>query len=159
MEKRVKNKPTQTVTDVDVSPRRKFLNWLWLGLGIVAVAELVWVILLYLHPIRTTPSEGESGNRMMAGRVDGFVPNTVTAFPRGHFYLACLEDGGFLAIHRKCTHLGCTVHWDAPQNMFLCACHGGAFALDGTVKAGPPPRPMDQLAYRIDSGNLLIEMV
>jgi len=62
------------------------------------------------------------------------------------------------AISTVCTHLGCTVHWDAAQNMFLCACHGGKFAVDGIVKAGPPPRPLDELEFRVDSGNLLIGM-
>jgi Rieske Fe-S protein len=58
-----------------------------------------------------------------------------------------------------CTHLGCTVHWDPNQRLFLCACHGGAFNLDGTVRSGPPPRPLDRLALRLDNGNLLVEMV
>lgn len=58
-----------------------------------------------------------------------------------------------------CTHLGCTVRWDSAQKMFICACHGGAFELDGSVKAGPPPRPLDRLEYRVNSGNLLIAMV
>ncbi len=38
-----------------------------------------------------------------------------------------------------CTHLGCTVHWDEPKGLFLCACHGGMFDINGYVKAGPPP--------------------
>jgi succinate dehydrogenase / fumarate reductase iron-sulfur subunit len=58
-----------------------------------------------------------------------------------------------------CTHLGCTVRWDAGQRLFLCACHGGAFNLDGSVKSGPPPRPLDRMAFRIDNGNLLVKMV
>jgi len=59
----------------------------------------------------------------------------------------------------SCTHLGCTVQWNANQNLFLCACHGGAFSRDGAVKSGPPPRPLDRLEFRIDSGNLLVKMV
>ena len=59
----------------------------------------------------------------------------------------------------RCTHLGCAVHWDAGQKMFLCACHGGAFELDGTVKTGPPPRPLDRLQYKVEGGNILIALV
>jgi succinate dehydrogenase / fumarate reductase, iron-sulfur subunit len=59
----------------------------------------------------------------------------------------------------SCTHLGCTVRWDAGQRLFLCACHGGAFNADGTVKSGPPPRPLDRLEHKVDNGNLLVKMV
>ena len=145
------NNPTHTAIEADVSPRRKFLNWLWVVLGIVAVAELVWVIVSYLRPIRTKPSEGPSANRMMAGRVDGFLPNTVTAYPRGHFYLACLGDGGLLAIHRKCTHLGCTVPWVAEQNQFICPCHASAFDITGSVIRSPANRALDIFPVSIEN--------
>jgi len=59
----------------------------------------------------------------------------------------------------RCTHLGCAVHWDSRQKMFLCACHGGTFELDGSVKAGPPPRPLDRLTYKVEGENILIAMV
>jgi len=69
------------------------------------------------------------------------------------------SDKNLVVYSSRCTHLGCTVRWEARQNSFLCACHGGAFALDGSVTSGPPPRPMDHLQYKIENGNLLIAMV
>lgn len=69
------------------------------------------------------------------------------------------NENKIVVYNSSCTHLGCTVRWDEPQNMFLCACHGGAFGLDGTVKAGPPPRPLDRMEFKVDSGNLLIAVV
>lgn len=57
-----------------------------------------------------------------------------------------------------CPHLGCTVRWDQVSERFRCACHGGVFDRDGKVLAGPPPRPLDRLAFRIDSGQLLVEV-
>ena len=69
------------------------------------------------------------------------------------------ENDEIVVYDSRCTHLGCSVHWDERQKQFLCACHGGAFELDGSVKAGPPPRPLDQLEYRVENGNLLIAMV
>lgn len=56
-----------------------------------------------------------------------------------------------------CTHLGCTVRWDGNSSRFRCACHGGVFDRDGKVIAGPPPRPLDRYAFRIDGGQLLVE--
>jgi len=67
----------------------------------------------------------------------------VTAFVRGKFYLARLEDGGFLALSRTCTHLGCTVPWVAAQNKFVCPCHSSEFDIRGEVISPPAPRALD----------------
>lgn len=67
------------------------------------------------------------------------------------------DSNSLVVYDSRCTHLGCTVHWDETRQMFLCACHGGVFGLDGTVKAGPPPRPLDELAYKVEAGNLYIQ--
>ena len=57
-----------------------------------------------------------------------------------------------------CPHLGCTVRWDGNASRFRCACHGGTFDRDGMVIAGPPPRPLDRYAFKIDAGQLLVEV-
>ncbi len=54
------------------------------------------------------------------------------------------------ALSATCTHLGCQVQWDGEHRAFKCPCHGGVFAPDGTVVAGPPPRPLDRIDARID---------
>ncbi|MBW1697720.1 MAG: succinate dehydrogenase iron-sulfur subunit [Deltaproteobacteria bacterium] len=59
----------------------------------------------------------------------------------------------------RCTHLGCTVRWDEGKQLFLCACHGGAFNLDGSVKAGPPSRPLDRYAFKVKNDSLFVEVV
>jgi succinate dehydrogenase / fumarate reductase iron-sulfur subunit len=58
----------------------------------------------------------------------------------------------------NCPHLGCIVRWDGVSGRFRCACHGGNFDRDGAVLAGPPPRPLDRYAFRVDSGHLLVEV-
>ena len=57
-----------------------------------------------------------------------------------------------------CPHLGCTVRWEEQSARFRCACHGGTFDRDGTVLAGPPPRPLDRYRFRVDAGQLLVEV-
>jgi menaquinol-cytochrome c reductase iron-sulfur subunit len=54
------------------------------------------------------------------------------------------------ALSATCTHLGCQVRWNATDEKFKCPCHGGVYALDGTVVEGPPPRPLDSIEARID---------
>jgi len=64
--------------------------------------------------------------------------------------------GELVVFKTKCTHLGCTVHWDDRKELFLCACHGGQFYRDGTVKAGPPPRPLDRYEIKVDNEELMV---
>ena len=55
------------------------------------------------------------------------------------------------ALSATCTHLGCQVRWDSETSNFRCPCHGGVFDTQGNVVAGPPPRPLDRLAVRLDA--------
>ena len=59
------------------------------------------------------------------------------------------------AFDTNCTHLECPYDWDAKGQMFFCPCHGGVFDVDGEVVAGPPPRPLDRLAVRIDESGAI----
>jgi len=123
--------------------RRSFLNKLWIGLGLVALAEVVAVVFAFLRSNKSKAREADSDAIVMAGAVNKFEPNSVTAFVRGRFYLARLEDGGFLALSRKCTHLGCTVPWVEKEMKFACPCHASAFDITGDVINSPAPRPLD----------------
>ena len=58
----------------------------------------------------------------------------------------------------SCPHLGCLVRWDGLSGRFRCACHGGNFDRDGSVLAGPPPRPLDRYAFKVESGRLFVEV-
>lgn len=142
-------KETKTVTQ---SPsRRKFLTLLWAGLGLAAIAEGIAVMVAFLKP-KATSTDRDNGTALItAGPMDSFRPGTVTAFPRGRFYLARLSDGGFLALSRKCTHLGCTVPWIEDQNQFVCPCHGSTFDITGAVIESPAPRAMDLFQVQIEN--------
>ncbi len=52
------------------------------------------------------------------------------------------------ALSAICTHLGCQVEWKRDQEEFVCPCHKGTYAIDGTVLSGPPPAPLHELALR-----------
>ena len=123
--------------------RRSFLNKLWLGLGIIAAFEFAGLVIAYLRPNRRRAETGEMRVLFEAGHVERFPLNSVTAFVRGKFYLCRLEDGGFLAVSRKCTHLGCTVPWLDKEQKFACPCHGSAFDIRGEVISPPAPRALD----------------
>jgi cytochrome b6-f complex iron-sulfur subunit len=133
------------------NPRRRFFTRIWLTLGALALFEMIGVIVAYLYPRKPRAKTGGFGSRIVAGAVDGFEPNSVTAFPRGHFYLVRLDDGGFLALSRKCTHLGCTVPWNADEKKFICPCHSSAFDIRGDVIRPPAPRALNRFAVNIEN--------
>ena len=137
--------------------RRSFLNKLWIGLGLVALAEVVAVVFAFLRSNKSKAREADSHAMVAAGAVDKFEANSVTAFVRGRFYLARLEDGGFLALSRKCTHLGCTVPWVEKEMKFACPCHGSAFDITGAVINPPAPRPLDIYAISIENNVVKVD--
>jgi len=130
--------------------RRGFLSRLWLVVGGAAVLEFLWISAEFLRPGKEGPATPDAGV-LAVGPVEDFEPGTVTAFPKGKFYLVRLEDGGFLALHRECTHLGCTVPWIEEEHRFLCPCHASAFDVTGNVISLPAPRPLDLLPIRIEN--------
>ncbi len=94
---------------------------------------------------------------MACGPVEGFKKTSVTAFARGHFYLCRLADGGFLALSRQCTHLGCTVPWDDEKKKFICPCHASAFDITGNVLSAPATRALDLFAVDIENNVVRVD--
>lgn len=140
-------------TDANVS-RRDFLR---LGLGALSalvVLEVGGVGLLFMQP---RSLEGEFGGVVNAGAADGFPPGSVTEFRDGRFFLVRAQDGGFLAVYRRCTHLGCSVTWEANQNGFLCPCHASRFDIHGDVQNAPAPRALDTFAVRVEDGQVIVD--
>ena len=136
--------------------RRKFLSRLLAGLGVVAGLQAAWIAVSTFGSRRRPVSEGHAGV-IDVGPVGRFARGTVTPFPEADFYLARLEDGGFLALHRKCTHLGCSVPWRADEARFACPCHASAFDIRGAVLESPAPRPLDLLAVAIEDGVVFVD--
>jgi cytochrome b6-f complex iron-sulfur subunit len=131
---------------------------LWLLLGGVALVEAVWIVTDFLAPGRRRPTGGDDAAVIVAGPVEVFEPGSVTAFPAGRFYLARLDDGGFLALNRECTHLGCTVPWVGEEGRFVCPCHASSFDIRGQVLSPPAPRPLDLFAVRIENNIVKVDI-
>ena len=137
--------------------RRSFLTKLWIGLGVFALAEFIGVVITFLRPRKSKARKGNSDIVITAGPFDKFEPNSVTAFVRGRFYLARLEDGGFLALSHKCTHLGCTVLWVDKKKKFACSCHGSSFDITGNVINPPAPRALDMHPIIIENNIVKVD--
>lgn len=148
--------------DAPVSPeRRKFLTRLSIGLGGLTGALVGVPIIGFLFgPLLQPPPE----DWRPVGPVDRFkIGETVEAtvddpsplpwagvVSKTAMWLRRDSAIGFTAYAVNCTHLGCPVRWLADANLFLCPCHGGVYYQDGTVAAGPPPRPLVQYKVRVN---------
>ena len=150
--------------------RRKFLKRFTYGLGAATAMVLGGVLAsATIGPsIRIAPTQWLS-----LGRLETFTPGNVTTISVRHevidgFYKSqkiepvmvyrSSNSNDMVAYSSRCTHLGCTVHWDDTKQIFLCACHGGAFDVNGNVKTGPPPRPLDKHNIKVEEGVLYVEM-
>jgi menaquinol-cytochrome c reductase iron-sulfur subunit len=71
-------------------------------------------------------------------------------------WVVTLDGKQFNVYDPHCTHLGCPYYWDQRRQIFQCPCHGGEYSINGEVLAGPPPRPLDRLAYTIEGGEIVL---
>jgi Rieske Fe-S protein len=68
------------------------------------------------------------------------------------------HEGSLSALSAICTHLGCTVNYNAETGRMHCPCHGSEFALDGSNIKGPAQRPLKQYAAAMENGQLVIAL-
>ena len=137
--------------------RRSFLTKSLLGLGILALANFIGVALAFLSSRKPIKRTGDIGQLVTAGSVEDFAKDSVTAFVRGRFYLVRREEGGFLAVSRTCTHLGCAIHWNDEEHRFLCPCHSSAFAITGDVLNPPATSTLDVFPIVIENGIVIVD--
>ena len=80
-----------------------------------------------------------------------------------------LPQRGFVWVRREagqevkvlsstCTHLACNVIWQPETQTFECPCHSGRFDGQGHPVAGPPTRPLKELAYKVEEETLRVRM-
>jgi Rieske Fe-S protein len=110
---------------------------------------------LRLPPLRSAPGlvrhNAESGlhffaDRAKRGRPAGELsPGEGTVARRGLSQHAIHRDeaGVLHAVSARCTHLGCIVGWNAPEQTWDCPCHGSRFSADGEVISGPAIRALE----------------
>ena len=145
------------VAMVKPSSRRDFLAKLWIGLGGVVILQFLAGALFFLTSGRKQTGK-QTAEILEAGPVGDFPPGSVTLIRKGNLYLTRLKDGGFLAISKKCTHLGCAVPWVAERKQFECPCHASIFDITGDVIKAPAPRALDLYPVTIKRDLIRIDM-
>ena len=127
--------PSGTVIPPAPVGRREALTWTSL-LGLAGAAFVAGLSnLLFFRP-RVTYGEPARFGGVVQVRDDD-----ITRLPFTRQRVTLIRTGaGIAAISNTCTHLGCVIQ--TTDIGFDCPCHGSRFDAEGTVLAGPAPRPL-----------------
>jgi len=137
----------------DELSRRSFMKTVLSFLGAVAALEIGGISLKFL---KSRSEENIAGGVVTAGKVDEFLPGSVTTFEHNGFFLIRDEDGNFLAVDRRCPHLGCNVLWQPENHRFACPCHASSFDNYGNFESSPVPRPLDTMEIQIEDASVFV---
>jgi len=154
---KIKNTAKSEAGSTEPITRRDFFKLAWKWLGIIAAVEITGMFTAFMF---SGKSKNNSNPKQLleAGPVDSFAVNTVSAFMGGRFYLARQQDGGFIALSLRCTHLGCSVAWEEDKKRFICPCHSSAFDISGEVLNPPAARALDYYPVMIENGIVKVDI-
>jgi len=131
--------------------RRKFLKGLLYSL---VSLEFGYVFFRLLKLDKTVLDET---NYYEAGDISFFEKGRVYPFSSARFFLYRLDDGGFIAVSSKCTHLGCIIQFNADHDRFECPCHASAFEKSGEVIMSPATRALDYYPIAFKRDKVLVD--
>lgn len=60
-------------------------------------------------------------------------------------------QGQLHAVDPACSHMGCTVRWNAAETSWDCPCHGSRFSADGEVLDAPAVEPLTQVDVPVET--------
>ncbi len=135
--------------------RKSFIN-LFLGGSLVgAIASLLYPVIRYLIPPQQSSTDVKSTAVAKNGEL---APNTSKLFKFGSApgILVHTMEGDLRAFVAICTHLTCTVVYEADSEILFCPCHNGRFDTNGNVISGPPPAPLEALDVKIVGEDIVV---
>ncbi len=147
--------------------RAFFARLFWSGIALVSAGLAIPVGGYFLSPLFVKPK----GHEVDLGELESFPlgepkriefamrqrEGWITRAVRAIAWVVRQKDR-VVVFDPHCTHLGCAYHWDPAADRFFCPCHGGVFSINGCVKAGPPPRPLDIYPSTVRNGRLYADL-
>lgn len=127
----------------DVVSRREFLRFTILSSGALFLGT---VVLTLLTPFR----RGAAASPKVVARTGEIAVGEVRYFhfpgPDDEAMVINTREKGLVAYSQKCTHLSCSVTYQADRARLYCPCHDGVFdVLSGEPVAGPPQRALPRI--------------
>ena len=105
----------------------------------------------------TAPGAGGksgAGAKSVLGPASGVPVGGGEIFPDAQVVVTQPTKGDFRGFSSICTHQGCPVT-SVSDGTINCTCHGSRFSIeDGSVQAGPAPRPLPTVKVTVSGGEL-----
>lgn len=136
--------------------KRRSVIDLFLGGSLMAtVAAFLYPVVRYLLPPKRPIV---SQDTVVAAKTGELAPNSAKVFRFGTApaILVNTPEGKLVALTAVCTHLTCTVRFEAETETLFCPCHNGRFDLGGNVLSGPPPRPLETFAVTVSGSDIIV---
>lgn len=140
---------------VPLSARRRFVRMIVGGGLLASAASFLYPVLKYLSP----PASIDLGSDVVvAATVGELKPNSGKIFRFGSKPGLLIRDakGEYRALSATCTHLSCTVQYREESRQIWCACHNGAYDLNGRNVSGPPPRPLEAFDVHVRGDEVVV---
>jgi cytochrome b6-f complex iron-sulfur subunit len=137
--------------------RRQLLRMGFLGGTLLALTEISVFIVPFgrVNKIIGLGAKVPVGSKASVLTQFGATNDAPILNVEGKFFLLH-APGGIVAAYRKCTHLGCSVPWNASEDQFHCPCHGSLYDKHtAVVKGGPAPKPL-QLFHITNANDTLV---
>ncbi len=147
--------------------RRGFLKTVSAALGAVIGALLAWPMIgSIIGTVFRLPKAASARIARLSDLPQGRPVQVKFEMPRTEEFLHGVllqdvwvirhSDSRVTVFSPICPHLGCRYNWFPAASKFICPCHGSVFSITGKVEAGPAPRGLDPLPYKIDNGDLYV---
>lgn len=149
---------------VAIMQRRQLFHWCSRILSVLAVAFVgIPGIRFLLDPLWRARKRPRRHRLLKLADLEVDVPRKLViidqrtdawtrypAGPIGAVWVTRREGEVVEAFSTSCPHLGCPVDFLSGNQEYFCACHGGVFAANGSVTAGPAQRGLDTLDVKIE---------
>jgi cytochrome b6-f complex iron-sulfur subunit len=162
--------------DIEGVTRRQFLNRAYVGAILIGLANFALASIDFLWP----RGGGGLGSKIALGDAEALRNQLATTRKPvfnsdGFFWLMVYEgqpaaaakipayqaanvaQSGFVAMYRRCVHLGCSVPFCDTAKWFECPCHGSKYSINGEYRSGPAPRSLDRFRVDIVGGKVVVD--
>ena len=153
------NKPAEESLDIS---RKYFIQVALGGVGFCYAAALGYPVYRYLASPVERAESAAAVKEVTLNDAQKIQPGSVLMFKfvSRPAMLIHHKDDSWVALDAVCTHLGCTVQYEADKDRIFCACHGGVYdPKTGGNVSGPPPKPLKKFNVKVNEQSVVVSKV
>jgi len=130
--------------------------------GLCYAGALAYPVYRYLASPAEMASNAIAVKEVSLKDAQKLAPGSVLMFKFGTAPAMLIHhlDGTWASLSAVCTHLGCTVQYEAQADRIHCACHGGVYnPYTGANVSGPPPKPLTRFKVAVTETSVEVSRV